>query len=97
MMRYSTGYLQSHSFTSPSCFSSLCLKFVGKHLPFSLPFSQIIEIPDEGEKSPSPPKKEEKMEAVSPSRDKDGGSREGETEKYESLEATSSTDKTKGE
>ncbi|XP_056618194.1 chromodomain-helicase-DNA-binding protein 4 isoform X1 [Triplophysa dalaica] len=58
---------------------------------------EIIEIPDEGEKSPSPPKKEEKTEAVSPSREKDGGSREGEREKDESSEATSSTDKTKDE
>uniref|UniRef100_A0A8C1LII0 Chromodomain helicase DNA binding protein 4 n=1 Tax=Cyprinus carpio TaxID=7962 RepID=A0A8C1LII0_CYPCA len=48
-------------------------------LSFSRPlfFSQIIEIPDEGEKSPSPAKKEEnrdrERDTTSPSAEKDGG------------------------
>ncbi len=47
--------------------------------------SQIIEIPDEGEKSPSPAKKEEnkdrERETNSPSAEKDGGNRDEENEK----------------
>ncbi|XP_016119818.1 chromodomain-helicase-DNA-binding protein 4-like, partial [Sinocyclocheilus grahami] len=46
---------------------------------------EIIEIPDEGEKSPSPAKKEEnkdrERETTSPSAEKDGGSRDEENEK----------------
>ncbi|XP_042597179.1 chromodomain-helicase-DNA-binding protein 4 isoform X1 [Cyprinus carpio] len=46
---------------------------------------EIIEIPDEGEKSPSPAKKEEnkdrERETTSPSAEKDGGSRHEENEK----------------
>lgn len=58
---------------------------------------EIIEIPDEGEKSPSPPKKEERKVDTSPLRQKDGGSREAENEKdgvkeEKSRENTSSSD-----
>uniref|UniRef100_A0A673LRK7 Chromodomain-helicase-DNA-binding protein 4-like n=1 Tax=Sinocyclocheilus rhinocerous TaxID=307959 RepID=A0A673LRK7_9TELE len=61
---------------------SSCLQFSFSHPLF---FSQIIEIPDEGEKSPSPAKKEEnrdrERETTSPSAEKDGGSRDEENEK----------------
>lgn len=53
-------------------------------------FSQIIEIPDECEKSPSPAKKEEnkdrERETTSPSAEKDGGSRDEENEKEREKE-----------
>uniref|UniRef100_A0A672LP09 Uncharacterized protein n=1 Tax=Sinocyclocheilus grahami TaxID=75366 RepID=A0A672LP09_SINGR len=61
---------------------SSCLQLSFSHPLF---FSQIIEIPDEGEKSPSPAKKEEnrdrERETTSPSAEKDGGSRDEENEK----------------
>uniref|UniRef100_A0A671MG42 Chromodomain-helicase-DNA-binding protein 4-like n=1 Tax=Sinocyclocheilus anshuiensis TaxID=1608454 RepID=A0A671MG42_9TELE len=61
-------------------------KYLSSYLQLSFShFSQIIEIPDEGEKSPSPAKKEEnrdrERETTSPSAEKDGGSRDEENEK----------------
>uniref|UniRef100_A0A8C1WAP8 Chromodomain helicase DNA binding protein 4 n=1 Tax=Cyprinus carpio TaxID=7962 RepID=A0A8C1WAP8_CYPCA len=66
-------------------------------LSFSRPlfFSQIIEIPDEGEKSPSPAKKEEnrdrERDTTSPSAEKDGGSRVEENEKSTELKENTSS------
>ncbi|KTG03113.1 hypothetical protein cypCar_00017936 [Cyprinus carpio] len=56
---------------------------------------EIIEIPDEGEKSPSPAKKEEnrdrERDTTSPSAEKDGGSRVEENEKSTELKENTSS------
>uniref|UniRef100_A0A8C2F7J3 Chromodomain helicase DNA binding protein 4 n=1 Tax=Cyprinus carpio TaxID=7962 RepID=A0A8C2F7J3_CYPCA len=82
------------SFVS-TCLSHLVFLLVSNSHSHVHSFSQIIEIPDEGEKSPSPAKKEEnrdrERDTASPSAEKDGGSRVEENEKSTELKENTSS------